>query len=69
MLQCTHSKWQQLHGTGGVTGPFSNPAIPGRCQDKTLYPARNVQTYGKSIIQHYNLRFTLNLQLQDRGLG
>jgi len=32
-------------GTGGVTGPFSNPAIPGRCQDKTaLHPAWNVLT-------------------------
>jgi len=32
-------------GTGGVTGPFSNSAIPGRCQDKTaLYPAWKVLT-------------------------
>ena len=30
-------------GTSGVTGPFSSPATPGRCQDKTLYPARNMQ--------------------------
>ena len=45
--------------TIGVTGPFSSPVIPGRCQDKTLYPARNVVTYSNSSIQHCNLWFPL----------
>ena len=44
--------------TSGVTGPFSNPAIPGRCQNKTLYPAWNMLTYSNSSIQHYSLWIT-----------
>ena len=62
--------------TSGVTGPFSNPATPGRCQNKTLYPARNMLIYSNSVIQHYNLRFThmqvkptVYSPIQDRDLS